>query len=471
MNPFAISLLVIGRDCFMSRLINIQAFLNEHPFSRLQMGVFIFTFLITFFDGYDTAVIGYIAPSLLDEWQLEKGALAPVLSAALLGLAIGAIIFGPVADRFGRKRVLIIAVFIFSLGTTLSAFVTTLTQLEILRFITGLGLGAAMPNAVTLLSEFCPKHKRALIVNTMFCGFPLGAAMGGFIAAYLIPTFGWRSVLLFGGIIPLLLTVLMCFYLPESLRFLVKRKAVGDEAKAMKILAKIHPEISISTSVQLKLEDEVEVSTRQLNEDVERPEKRGLKLVLSREYYLGSGLLWVTYFMGLVIFYGVMNWMPTLFREASLSEGLASMVTGLFALGGLGAVANGWLMDRFNGTLLISLFYGLTAVSVALIGYLVSINIVLLISIVLFAGLVMNTAQASMPALAANFYPTAGRTTGVSMMLGVGRFGGIAGSYLVAFLIAADLSLTQLFVILAIPAIISAGCLIAKNRFNRINTI
>ena len=335
MNPFAISLLVIGRDCFMSRLINIQAFLNEHPFSRLQMGVFIFTFLITFFDGYDTAVIGYIAPSLLDEWQLEKGALAPVLSAALLGLAIGAIIFGPVADRFGRKRVLIIAVLIFSLGTTLSAFVTTLTQLEILRFITGLGLGAAMPNAVTLLSEFCPKHKRALIVNTMFCGFPLGAAMGGFIVAYLIPTFGWRSVLLFGGIIPLLLTVLMCFYLPESLRFLVKRKAVGDEAKAMKILAKIHPEISISTSVQLKLEDEVEVSTRQLNEDVERPEKRGLKLVLSREYYLGSGLLWVTYFMGLVIFYGVMNWMPTLFREASLSEGLASVVTGLFALGGL----------------------------------------------------------------------------------------------------------------------------------------
>ena len=134
--------------------MNIQNFLNEHPFSKLQYSVFFFTFLIAFFDGYDTAVIGYIAPSLLQEWGMEKAALAPVLSAALLGLAIGAMTFGPIADRFGRKRVLILSVMIFSLGTVISAFVVNLWQLEVLRFITGLGLGAAMPNAVTLISEY-----------------------------------------------------------------------------------------------------------------------------------------------------------------------------------------------------------------------------------------------------------------------------------------------------------------------------
>lgn len=439
--------------------MNVQNFLNHDKLSKLQLLVFFFTFLIAFFDGYDTAVIGYIAPSLLGEWNIDKSALAPVLSAALFGLAIGAISFGPFADRFGRKKVLIVAVFIFAAGTTLSTFVSSLFELEILRFITGLGLGAAMPNAVTLLSEYSPEKKRALIVNTMFCGFPLGAALGGFIAAYLIPTFGWRSTLLFGGIAPLILTIGMLFYLPESVRFLVRRGKLRDQTLIRKILIKIDPSASKHSHFTLE-----EAAYDQAKSPKNR---RGLSLVLSRYYRAGSFLLWIAYFMGLVIFYGVMNWMPTLFREAAVEGNLASIITGLFALGGLGAIANGWLMDRFNGTLLISFFYALTAVAVGLIGFTVSMHIAFLIGVVLFAGIVMNTAQASMPALAAHFYPTEGRTTGVSMMLGIGRFGGIAGSYLVAFLIMQSLPLPQIFMILAVPALISLLCLILKNRIYR----
>lgn len=434
--------------------MNIQTFLNQHRFSKLQYGVFIFTFLITFFDGYDTAVIGYIAPSLLNEWGMEKGALAPVLSAALLGLAIGAITFGPIADRFGRKRVLILSVMIFSLGTTLSAFVSTLFQLELLRFITGVGLGAAMPNAVTLMSEYSPKQKRAMIVNAMFCGFPLGAALGGFIAAYLIPNYGWRSTLLFGGMIPLLLSFFMIFYLPESVRFLIRKGGEKAVAKTKLILQKI--DRSAASEDHFTLDEGMVVT-----------ERKGLALVLSKYYWKGSILLWIAYFMGLVIFYGVMNWMPTLFKEASMPGGLASIVTGLFALGGLGAIGNGWLMDRFNGTLLIAFFSALTAISVALIGIFISLPLGVLVAIILFAGIVMNTAQSSLPALAANFYPTEGRTTGVSMMLGVGRFGGIAGSFLVAFLIKNDLTIEGIFYILALPAVIAMVSLLLKYRFYR----
>ena len=439
--------------------MNIQQFLNNDKLSKLQVSVFLMTFLIAFFDGYDTAVIGYIAPSLLAEWGLEKSALAPVLSAALLGLAIGAISFGPFADRFGRKKVLIVAVFIFSMGTTLSTFVSSLVELEILRFITGLGLGAAIPNAVTLLSEYSPDQKRSLIVNTMFCGFPLGASLGGFIAAYLIPTFGWRSTLLLGGVIPLILTIIMIGKLPESVRFLIRRGDIKDQARIQKILKKIIPMAEGAEHFTLNA-----VIDRDSNESMQAVNQRGLRLVLSSHYRVGSFLLWIAYFMGLVIFYGVMNWMPTLFREAAVEGNLASIITGLFAFGGLGAIANGWLMDRFNSTLLISLFYALTAASVGLIGFTVSMNVAFLMGIVVFAGIVMNTAQASMPALAANFYPTEGRTTGVSMMLGVGRFGGIAGSYLVAFLISHSLALSQIFLILAVPALISLLCLLLKNR-------
>ena len=429
--------------------MNIQTFLNEHQFSKLQLSVFIFTFFIAFFDGYDTAVIGYIAPSLLAEWGIEKSHLAPVLSAALLGLAIGAITFGPIADRFGRKKVLILSVMIFSIGTLISAGVSTLGELELLRFITGLGLGAAMPNAVTLMSEYSPLQKRSMIVNTMFCGFPLGAALGGFIAAYLIPHFGWRSTLIFGGTIPLFLSLLMIFYLPESVRFLVRKSDQSSLQKMREILQKI--DLSAKNISQFTLDEGVIVT-----------EKKGLSLVLSRHYWQGSLLLWIAYFMGLVIFYGVMNWMPTLFQEVSMSGGLASMITGLFALGGLGAIGNGWLMDRFNGILLIVFFAVLTAISVALIGVLISTPLALLIAIILFAGIVMNTAQSSLPALAANFYPTEGRTTGVSMMLGIGRFGGIAGSFLVAGLIQWNLSIEEIFFILAIPALIAALCLYLK---------
>lgn len=429
--------------------MNIQTFLNQHPFSKLQYGVFFFTFFIAFFDGYDTAVIGYIAPSLLQEWGIEKGALAPVLSAALLGLAIGAMIFGPIADRFGRKRVLILSVMIFSVGTAVSAFAHNLLQLEVLRFITGLGLGAAMPNAVTLMSEYSPKQKRSVIVNTMFCGFPLGAALGGFIAAFLIPNYGWRSTLIFGGSIPLLLSLLMILYLPESVRFLIRQKGSKSQERMKKILIKIHS--SAKTQNDFSLDEGMVVAN-----------SKGLQLVLSKYYWRGSLLLWIAYFMGLVIFYGVMNWMPTLFKEAAMPGQLGSIITGLFALGGLGAIGNGWLMDRFNGTLLIAFFSVLTAISVALIGVFISLPLAALIAIILFAGIVMNTAQSSLPALAANFYPTEGRTTGVSMMLGIGRFGGIAGSFLVAFLIQNNLSIEEIFYILALPAVIAGVCLLLK---------
>ena len=172
------------------KVVNVQTVLNENPFSGYQWVIFALCFLIVLLDGFDTAAIGFIAPSLLNEWSIDKSHLGPVLSAALFGLAFGALSAGPLADRIGRKTVLIIAAVVMGGASITSGLVHDLQGLTIWRFITGLGLGAAMPNAITLMNEYCPDKKRSFITNCMFCGFPIGSALGGFIAAWMIPHFG-----------------------------------------------------------------------------------------------------------------------------------------------------------------------------------------------------------------------------------------------------------------------------------------
>lgn len=198
-----------------SRSMNVTDFIDSHPFTRFQWLVFALCFVIVLLDGFDTAAIGYIAPSLIKEWGVSKPQLGPVLSAALLGLAAGALMAGPLADRFGRKIVLVLSVLAFGVACLASAFSANLDQLTLMRFLTGMGLGAAMPNAVTLMSEFCPEQRRSLLTNAMFCGFPLGAAFGGFLAAWIIPNYGWRGVLVLGGAAPLVLAALILFLLPN----------------------------------------------------------------------------------------------------------------------------------------------------------------------------------------------------------------------------------------------------------------
>jgi AAHS family 4-hydroxybenzoate transporter-like MFS transporter len=431
----------------LDRRVNVQTFLNEHPFSAFQWTVFALCFFIVLLDGFDTAAIGYIAPSLIKEWAVTRSALAPLLSAALFGLAAGALSAGPLADRFGRKLVLIVSVLVFGIACLGSAFSVDLNQLTILRFVTGLGLGAAMPNAVTLMSEYCPDRRRATLTNAMFCGFPLGAAFGGFLAAWMIPIWGWRSVLLLGGTVPLVLLVLLVVFLPESVRYMVANSQPVERIRA--VLARISA--SAAQASAFVMTESAKATGA----------KSGAGVVLSPVYRVGSAMLWLAYFMGLVIFYALINWMPILFKDAGLDAKDATLISALFPLGGVGAIFFGWLMDRFNANRIIAVGYAATAVAVYAIGQTAG-NLGMLVVVVFVAGTLMNTAQSSMPALAAGFYPTQGRATGVAWMLGIGRFGGIAGSFLVAELARRQLDLASIFTIVAIPGLIAAAALLVK---------
>lgn len=427
-------------------VVNIQTFINEQPFGGFQRLIFCLCFAIVLLDGFDTAAIGFIAPSLLTEWHLTKPDLAPVLSAALFGLACGALVSGPLSDRLGRRALLLGSVFLFGVACLVSAFSSSIGQLTVLRFITGVGLGAAMPNAVTMMGEFSPDRRRATVINLMFCGFPLGAAFGGFLAAWMIPHFGWRSVLMLGGAAPLLLGAVLLARMPESVRFMVSSGQSAERIRAT--LSRIS-------------RDAMDAASFVMTETAPQTGSTGLGVVLSRSYIVGSVMLWIAYFMGLVIFYASINWMPILLKDAGLTPKSATLVSALFPLGGVGAVLCGVLMDRFNANRVIAVCYALTAVSVYAIGQAAG-NVGMLVLVVFVAGVLMNTAQSSMPALAAAFYPTEGRGTGVAWMLGIGRFGGIAGSFLVAELTRRHFTFAGVFATIAVAGVLSCAALLIK---------
>ncbi|WP_342650707.1 MFS transporter [Pseudomonas sp. REB1044] len=432
----------------VGQCLDVQSFINAQPLSRYQWRVVILCFLIVFLDGLDTAAMGFIAPALSQEWGIDRGSLGPVMSAALIGMVFGALGSGPLADRFGRKGVLVGAVLVFGGFSLASAYATNVDQLLVLRFLTGLGLGAGMPNATTLLSEYTPERLKSLLVTSMFCGFNLGMAGGGFVSAKLIPAYGWHSLLVLGGVLPLLLAGVLLVWLPESARFLVVRNRGTD--KVRRTLAPIAPAV-VAQAASFSVPEQKAVATRNV-----------FAVIFSGTYGLGTVLLWLTYFMGLVIVYLLTSWLPTLMRDSGASMEQAAFIGALFQFGGvLSAVAVGWAMDRFNPHKVIGLFYLLAGIFAYAVGQSLG-NITLLAVLVLVAGMCVNGAQSAMPSLAARFYPTQGRATGVSWMLGIGRFGAILGAWSGATLLGLGWTFEQVLTALLVPAALAAVGVIVK---------
>ncbi|HDS1708021.1 MFS transporter [Pseudomonas putida] len=432
----------------VGKSLDVQSFINQQPLSRYQWRVVLLCFLIVFLDGLDTAAMGFIAPALSQEWGIDRASLGPVMSAALIGMVFGALGSGPLADRFGRKGVLVGAVLVFGGFSLASAYATNVDQLLVLRFLTGLGLGAGMPNATTLLSEYTPERLKSLLVTSMFCGFNLGMAGGGFISAKMIPAYGWHSLLVIGGVLPLLLALVLMVWLPESARFLLVRNRGTD--KVRKTLSPIAPQV-VAEAGSFSVPEQKAVAARNV-----------FAVIFSGTYGLGTVLLWLTYFMGLVIVYLLTSWLPTLMRDSGASMEQAAFIGALFQFGGvLSAVGVGWAMDRFNPHKVIGIFYLLAGVFAYAVGQSLG-NITVLATLVLVAGMCVNGAQSAMPSLAARFYPTQGRATGVSWMLGIGRFGAILGAWSGATLLGLGWTFEQVLTALLVPAALATVGVVVK---------
>jgi AAHS family 4-hydroxybenzoate transporter-like MFS transporter len=429
--------------------IDVARFMDERPLSGLQWRVLLLCFAIVLLDGWDTAAIGFVAPAIMSEWRIAKALFGPVLSAVMFGLAAGALLAGPVSDRIGRKAVLIASVLAFGSFSLLCGFADDVVELTVLRFLTGLGLGAAMPNTTTLVSEYVPARSKAFLLTLMFTGFTLGSGPGGFGAAWLIPHFGWRSVLIAGGVLPLLLALVLPLALPESVRFLVLRG--GRSTRIADILTRIGG-VALSPS------------TRFVLAEPKAEARRSVRSLFSGGFAAITTRLWLTYFMGLLIIYLLTGWLPTLMRDAGFTIERAALVTGIFQIGGsIGSIGIGWIMDRLNRRLVVSASYAIGAMCVLMLGR-IELTPMLFATVLLLAGLFLSGAQTGMNALAPMSYPTAMRATGASWMLGIGRCGGISGSLVGGPLLAMGLSGANLFSLLAIPAAIAAVALMAGTR-------
>jgi MFS transporter, AAHS family, 4-hydroxybenzoate transporter len=426
--------------------IDVTRFIDEQPVSRLQLRVALLCGVIVFVDGFDAQAMGYVAPALTADLGIARPLLGPVISAGLVGMMIGALVCGPLADRIGRKPILVACVLTFGLGALLTATATSIEALVAFRVLTGLGMGGAMPNAIALTSEYMPRKFRATAVTTMICGFALGAAAGGLVAASLIPQFGWQSVFVVGGVFPVIVALATIAWLPESIRFLLV--AGRQQEQVGRLLSSIAAD---------------GIAPAHISADAGEPAAKGVFVVaqLFDRRTAGTLLIWTIYFMNLLNLYFLNNWLPTIMSDIGIRVETAIRVTSLFQVGGIaGALVLGRLLDYTRSFWVLAACFFWAATWVLLTGQ-VGASVPLLAATVFCAGIGVVGGQNASHALTAEFYPTGIRSTGVGWALGIGRIGSIVGPILGGYLLVQGGGATQVFWAAAIPAAIAGTAAVA----------
>jgi AAHS family 4-hydroxybenzoate transporter-like MFS transporter len=425
------------------RQINIYDLIDSRRISRRQYFIVAFCALLMLFDGFDTQIISFIVPVLAKEWHLPKSDLGPIFSAVFFGLLIGNFGIPFLTQRFGTKRMAFMATGLFGLFTVLTVFATTVPQLIGLRFLTGIGLGAATPCAVGLVSEFSPKRTRATFVVLVYMGFAFGFIFAGFCSSALIPTFGWKGPLWLGGLAALGLSILLVPLLPESAAFLSRR---GRQTELLRAIKRLFPSFVIKDDVTLITREETAIDA-------------SIKGLFSPQLRVGTFLLWIVFATNLATFYFLQSWLPTVLASISLPASLVVWATATVIIGGVFAsLLIAPLMDRIGPYKIMAALYVLGGVSMYAISIAISSSHLVLLTTVFCCGFCISGGQTLAVALCSLFYPPALRAPGVAWAYGFGRLGAAAGTYLAGVLYAHNWTPDAMFRVSAAPIIVAAAC-------------
>lgn len=389
--------------------LDVTALIDRGGLGVFQLCIVVLCGLVALLDGADTTSIAIAAAAMAGKLGVPMSDFGVIFSAGTLGAALGAMALGPLADRFGHKRLLLIATVTFGAFTLLTAHADTYAQLMTCRLLAGLGLGGATPCFLALVSEYVPSRMRGSVVAALWAAFPFGIMLGGFLNSYLVAAFGWESIFHVGGTLPLLVAAILALALPESLQVLILRR--GDAAKATAIVGRLTPGVAGTTP--------------HLTVTSQQAQGVPVKQLFAEGRAASTVLLWIPFFMAFGGLAVVVFFTPALLRSAGVPAAAAAgaLVNGFHGLGSLvGMAAAGRLIDRYGPSLTLGTGLVLGAVCTVLLGFAVN-TVALAATATALVGLFLGIAGSGSIAISALIYPTAIRATGIGWGIGMGRGG------------------------------------------------
>lgn len=429
-----------------SNKININTLIDEAKFTPFHWGVLFWCLMIIIFDGYDLVIYGVALPLLMQAWALSAVQAGLLASTALFGMMFGAMTFGTLSDKLGRKKTIMICVAIFSGFTFLGAFASNPVEFGILRFLAGLGIGGVMPNVVALMTEYAPKRIRSTLVALMFSGYAIGGMTSALLGAWLVPQFGWK-IMFYIAIIPLVALPLIWKFLPESLMYLTNKKEIEQTRT---IVQKISPSHQLNGDTEFVLNE------------VTKGDEAPVKALFQQGRMFSTFMFWIAFFMCLLMVYALGSWLPKLMIQAGYSLG-ASMIF-LFALnigGMIGAIGGGALADRFHIKKVVTIMFICGAAALILLGF--NSPQIVLYTLIAVAGAATIGSQILLYTFVAQYYPSTVRSTGMGWASGIGRIGAIVGPVLTGALLTMNLPHQMNFFAIAIPGVIAALAIFMVN--------
>jgi AAHS family 4-hydroxybenzoate transporter-like MFS transporter len=432
--------------------VDIESIIDHNKVGRFQRRVLLLCFGVLILDGIDVNLSSYLGPALIADWHVTKAGLGPLLTGGLVGLALGSVTAGPLGDRVGRRRIIVYSLVFYGLMSALSALSTDVASLTVMRALTGLGLGASMPNAATLVAEYAPKVRRAAMMTFMYCGFTAGAAAGNYLTTFVIHAGSWRWALIVGGILPFAYAFVVFAKLPESPKFLASRG--GREKELAGILNAIEPGCA----------NNADEPVRFTVAESDHAERGSVGALLARRYSAGTLTIWLGFLAAFFTVYLMNSWLPILMTDVGFSPYEVATLGFLLQLGGtIGNILIGQAMDRAgkHRTIVISsLCAGVMLVAIAAAPH----SVFALGALIFVLGAFTNSLAVAYPVLAAMFYPTALRATGTSWATGVARVGAIAGASVGTLLVSEGFTYKGVFLVLLVPVAVGIVAVSLKSR-------
>lgn len=410
--------------------------------TAFQLAVIALCVGLNMLDGFDVLAMSFAASGVKADWHLLDSQLGALLSAGLIGMGLGSLTLGPCADRWGRRIIVLLSVAFASLGMLGSAFARGFAELLVLRVLTGIGIGGTIASVAVIVSEYAPDTLRGTALAIYAAGYSIGATIGGALAAYAIPRFGWRAAFVIGGTLSLLMLPLAWHKLPESLDFLLTRRPLSAVRRINAVLLGMgRPPLTV-------LEEPRIVSNQGGHDSV------GVQLkLLMRPPTL---LVWIVFFCTMAGFYFILSWTPRLLNAAGLSAGQGMTGGVLLNLGGIaGCGLFAFAAARVDThRLLLGALVG-SAVLIVVFGLVMS-RLDIALSAALLLGIIANAAMAGLYAVGPPLYPTSVRTTGMGWAIGIGRFGAILSPLASGALLDRGWLPAQLYFFFSAPFVIAA---------------